>query len=110
MIAVLTLLLLSTSVGVIWSILKDDIQTAFTIASFVLAAGTGMHFLSVDKITIRLTGEKVLLAALGIVNSIDSSTSDESIRNQPPPNIPHDQDQAKKTADSIPQPLVQPRQ
>ncbi|OQE17832.1 hypothetical protein PENSTE_c019G09469 [Penicillium steckii] len=92
MIAVSTLLLLSTSVGVIWSILKDDIQTAFTIASFVLAAGT------------------VLLAALGIVNSIDSSTSDESIRNQPPQNIPPDQDQAKETAVSIPQPLIQPRQ
>ena len=38
---------------------------------------------------------------LGIVNSIDSSTSNESIRNQPLQNIPPDQDQAKKTADPI---------
>lgn len=43
-IAVSILLVSSTALGVAWAVVKDDVQTAFTVASFVLAAGSRMYF------------------------------------------------------------------
>lgn len=44
LIAVSILLLSSTALGIAWAAAKDDAQTAFTVASFVLAAGSRMYF------------------------------------------------------------------
>ncbi|GAA88462.1 hypothetical protein AKAW_06576 [Aspergillus luchuensis IFO 4308] len=79
-IAVSILLVSSTALGVAWAVVKDDVQTAFTVASFVLAAGS------------------LLLAALAIVNSIESSTSDESGQRQPLQITNIDEDPANERA------------
>lgn len=40
LLAISALLASSTTLGVAWAVVKDDAQTAFTIASFVLGAGS----------------------------------------------------------------------
>jgi hypothetical protein len=39
-VAGVTPMVLSTLVGIIWSVMDGDVQTAFTVAGFILTAGT----------------------------------------------------------------------
>ncbi|RJE19883.1 hypothetical protein PHISCL_07774 [Aspergillus sclerotialis] len=60
LVALSVLLASSTALGIAWAVVKDDAQTAFSIASFVLGAGS------------------LILAALALVSSIEASTTDGS--------------------------------
>jgi hypothetical protein len=57
---------------VVWSIRSTDIQTAFTVAGFILTAGT-CKFCSCRGVYVRILIVLVMLALLAILSGIESS-------------------------------------
>lgn len=65
----------SCLVGVIWAVIGGDIQTAFTVASFILTSSSSKS--SLDSLLLSLTPKAnfltVILALLAIISSIESA-------------------------------------
>jgi hypothetical protein len=61
----------STLVGVVWSARGGDVQTAFTVAGFILTVATG-EFRCVSGVALVLMMSLVLLALLAVISGIDS--------------------------------------
>jgi hypothetical protein len=62
----------STLVGVIWSARGGDIQTAFTVAGFILTVATGELYMATAKLLALII--VVLLALLAVISGIDSKS------------------------------------
>jgi len=68
--------LTSCLVGIIWTAIGGDAQTAFTVASFILTSSSGEFFMKQVSFSKGFSADRnvpVILALLAIISSIESS-------------------------------------